>query len=30
METGKTNPVHSKDPMHTINNVDEGMTDDVL
>ena len=26
IETGKTNLVHSKDPMHTINNVDEGMT----
>ena len=26
IETGKTNLVHSKDPMHTINNVDKGMT----
>ena len=26
IETGKTNQVHSKDPMHIINNVDEGMT----
>ena len=26
IETRKTNCVHSKDPMHSINNVDEGMT----
>ena len=26
IETGKTNHVHSKDPMHSINNVDERMT----
>ena len=26
IETGKTNQIHSKDPMHSINNVDEGMT----
>ena len=26
IETGKTNHVNSKDPMHSINNVDEGMT----
>ena len=26
IETGKTNLVHSKDPMHTINNADAGMT----
>ena len=26
IETGKTNQVHSKDPMHTVNNVDTGMT----
>ena len=26
IETGKTNPAHSKDPMHIINNVDLGMT----
>ena len=26
METGKTNQIHSNDPMHSINNVDEGMT----
>ena len=26
IETGKTNLVHSKDPTHTINNVDAGMT----
>ena len=26
IETGKTNLVHSKDPMHTINNADTGMT----
>ena len=26
IETGKTNLVHSKDPMHTINNSDTGMT----
>ena len=26
IETRKTNLVHSKDPMHTINNVDTGMT----
>ena len=26
METRKTNHVHSTDPMHSINNVDEGMT----
>ena len=26
LETGQTNLVHSKDPMHTINNVDIGMT----
>ena len=26
IETGKTNQVHSKDPMHLINNVDTGMT----
>ena len=25
IETGKTNQIHSKDPMHTVNNVDEGM-----
>ena len=25
IETGKTNLVHSKDPMHTINNADTGM-----
>ena len=25
IETGKTNPAHSKDPMHIINNVDVGM-----
>ena len=26
VETGKTNQIHSKDPTHTMNNVDEGMT----
>ena len=26
IETGKTNQIHSKDPMHFVNNVDEGMT----
>ena len=26
IETGKTNQVHSKDPMHFINNAEEGMT----
>ena len=26
VETGKTNCVHSMDPMHSINNVEEGMT----
>ena len=26
IETGKTNQIHSKDPTHTINNTDEGMT----
>ena len=26
IKTRKTNHVHSKDPMHSINNVDEGMT----
>ena len=26
IETGKTNQVHSKDPLHSINNADEGMT----
>ena len=26
IETGKTNQVHSKDPMHAINNADTGMT----
>ena len=26
IETGKPNQVHSKDPMHAINNADEGMT----
>ena len=26
IETRKTNCIHSKDPMHSINNVDEGMT----
>ena len=26
IETGKTNQIHSKDPMHTVNNVDEGIT----
>ena len=26
IETGKTNQIHSKDPMQSINNVDEGMT----
>ena len=26
IETGKTNQIHSKDPMHSINNMDEGMT----
>ena len=26
IETGKTNLIYSKDPMHTINNVNEGMT----
>ena len=26
IETGKTNQIHSKDPIHSINNVDEGMT----
>ena len=26
METGKTDPVHSKNSMHTVNNVGEGMT----
>ena len=26
IETRRTNPIHSKDPMHSINNVDEGMT----
>ena len=26
IETGKTNLVHSKDPTHTVNNVDTGMT----
>ena len=25
IETGKTNRIHSKDPMHSVNNVDEGM-----
>ena len=25
-ETGKRNQIHSKDPMHSINNADEGMT----
>ena len=26
IETGKTNCIHSTDPMHSVNNVDEGMT----
>ena len=26
IEIGKTNQIHSKDPMHSTNNVDEGMT----
>ena len=26
IETGKSNLVHSKDPMHTVNNADTGMT----
>ena len=26
IETGKTNQIHPKDPMHVVNNVDEGMT----
>ena len=26
IETGKTNQIHSKDPIHSINSVDEGMT----
>ena len=26
IETGKTSQIHSKDPMHSVNNVDEGMT----
>ena len=26
MVTGKTNSVHSTDPTHSVNNVDEGMT----
>ena len=26
IETGKTNQIHSKDPMHFVNNADEGMT----
>ena len=26
IETRKTNCIHSKDPMHSVNNVDEGMT----
>ena len=26
LQTGKTNQVHSKDPMHTAHNADEGMT----
>ena len=26
IETSKTNQIHSKDPTHSINNVDEGMT----
>ena len=26
IETRKTNHTHSKDPMHSVNNVDEGMT----
>ena len=26
IETGKTNKMHSKDPMHSVNNADEGMT----
>ena len=26
IETGKTNQIHSKDPVHTINNADERMT----
>ena len=26
METGKMNQIHSKDPSHSTNNVDEGMT----
>ena len=25
-ETGKTSEIHSKDPTHSVNNVDEGMT----
>ena len=25
-ETGKTKQIHSNDPMHSVNNVDEGMT----
>ena len=25
METGRTNQIHSKDPMHLVNNADEGM-----
>ena len=26
IETGKRNQIHSKDPMHSVNNADEGMT----
>ena len=26
IETGKTNHIHSKDPTHSVNNADEGMT----
>ena len=26
LETRKTNHIHSKDPTHSVNNVDEGMT----
>ena len=26
METGKANQIHSKDPLHSVNNVDERMT----
>ena len=26
IETGKTNQIHAKDPMHSVNNANEGMT----